>query len=53
MINEHICFIGGGNIATSIISRLILSKEIDPHKITVLDPNGKQLKILHQRYGQS
>ncbi len=49
MINAQMCFIGGGNMANSIISGLI-SDNIDASSITVVDPNEAKLNFLNQHY---
>jgi pyrroline-5-carboxylate reductase len=46
---KNITFIGGGNMATSLISGLI-ADGIDPTTITVCDPDGEKLAALSARF---
>ncbi|MES9939348.1 MAG: pyrroline-5-carboxylate reductase [Candidatus Thiodiazotropha sp. 6PLUC2] len=50
MKNDKITFIGGGNMATSLISGLI-ADEYDCNAITVSDPDTEKLSQLAARYG--
>lgn len=49
MKNHKITFIGGGNMATSLISGLI-ADDYDCHAITVSDPDKEKLSQLAARY---
>jgi len=48
-MTQHICFIGGGNMAGSLISGLI-SNQYAPDKITVTDLDTVKLEQLKQQY---
>jgi len=48
-MTKHICFIGGGNMAGSLISGLI-NHQYPANKITVTDPDTQKLEQLKQRY---
>ncbi|MEN8166109.1 MAG: pyrroline-5-carboxylate reductase [Pseudomonadota bacterium] len=50
MKSNNITFIGGGNMATSLISGLI-ADGYDPKRITASDPDGEQLARLAARCG--
>ncbi|MET0122498.1 MAG: pyrroline-5-carboxylate reductase [Candidatus Thiodiazotropha sp. 6PLUC9] len=50
MKNDKITFIGGGNMATSLIGGLI-ADEYDCNAITVSDPDTEKLSQLAARYG--
>lgn len=45
-----LCFIGGGNMARSLIGGLI-ARGRDPKRMTVADPMQGQLDSLHQQFG--
>ena len=48
-MTQHICFIGGGNMASSLISGLI-NNHYPAHKITVTDPDAQKLQTLADVY---
>jgi pyrroline-5-carboxylate reductase len=48
-MTKHICFIGGGNMAGSLISGLI-NNQYPPEKITVTDPDQEKLNHLHRQF---
>jgi len=48
-MTKHICFIGGGNIASSLISGLI-NNHYPAHKITVTDPDIQKLTHLEKQF---
>jgi len=48
-MTHHICFIGGGNMASSLISGLINNQHA-ASDITVTDPDQQKLDQLHQLY---
>jgi len=48
-MTNHICFIGGGNMASSLISGLI-SNQHPASQITVTDPDQEKLDKLSQQY---
>ncbi len=48
-MTEHICFIGGGNMAGSLISGLV-SNQYAADNITVTDPDSQKLEQLKQRF---
>jgi pyrroline-5-carboxylate reductase len=50
MNETNLTFIGGGNMAGSLIGGLI-ADGWDPHRITVSDPDPQQLERLGQRFG--
>ena len=50
MKNVHITFIGGGNMATSLIGGLI-ADHVDPGHITVTDLNPQRLQTLTEHFG--
>jgi pyrroline-5-carboxylate reductase len=50
MKNANICFIGGGNMAASLIGGLI-GDHFDPRHITVTDIDAKRLETLAARFG--
>ncbi|RDH82883.1 MAG: pyrroline-5-carboxylate reductase [endosymbiont of Galathealinum brachiosum] len=49
MMTNHICFIGGGNMAGSLISGLI-SNQYPTNKITVTDPDQQKLDQLKRQF---
>ncbi len=48
-MTKQLCFIGGGNMASSLISGLI-SNQYPPDHITVTDPDTHKLKSLEQQF---
>ena len=48
-MTNHICFIGGGNMASSLISGLI-NNQYPSNKITVTDPDKLKLEHLKQQF---
>jgi pyrroline-5-carboxylate reductase len=50
MKNTNITFIGGGNMATSLIGGLI-ADHTDPARLTVADPDSQRLQALAERFG--
>jgi len=48
-MTNHICFIGGGNMASSLISGLI-NNQYPSNKITVTDPDKLKLEQLKQQF---
>jgi pyrroline-5-carboxylate reductase len=50
MSNPHICFVGGGNMARSLIGGLI-DDGMKPQFITVSDPDVARRKDLKNRFG--
>lgn len=46
----QIAFIGGGNMATSIIGGLIKQGEVQPQRIHVADPNAEQRTLLEETF---
>lgn len=50
MDKKTIAFIGGGNMATAIISKMVAS-DWNPKDITVIDRNPEKLEKLHNEYG--
>ncbi|WP_116963654.1 pyrroline-5-carboxylate reductase [Fastidiosibacter lacustris] len=49
MVNAEICFLGGGNMASSILSALI-ADGISAKSIVVVDRNQNKLDFLNQRF---
>ncbi len=49
-MNQTLCFLGGGNMARSLIGGL-LAQGFDPGQIIVADPATSQLDSLKSRYG--
>lgn len=49
-MNSSLCFIGGGNMARSLIGGL-LARGVDAGRITVADPVAEQLQALRDRFG--
>lgn len=48
-MNSKICFIGGGNMATSLIGGL-MANHFPPQNITVAEPDLSKLDLLHQQF---
>jgi len=48
-MTKHICFIGGGNMAASLISGLI-NQQHPANQITVTDPDQQKLDLLQKQY---
>lgn len=49
-MTHSLCFIGGGNMARSLIGGLI-ARGSDPKQIVVADPVAAQLEAIHQQFG--
>ncbi|HEV2213076.1 MAG TPA: pyrroline-5-carboxylate reductase [Gammaproteobacteria bacterium] len=47
--NQRLAFIGGGNMARSLIGGLV-QKGCDPKRIRVADPSAEQLKLISARF---
>ena len=50
MKTTHIAFIGGGNMARSLIGGLI-ADGCDPRNLWVADPSGEQREVLQSQFG--
>ena len=50
IMKERLAFIGGGNMARSLIGGLI-ARKLAPSLVTVADPAAQQLSALHRDYG--
>ena len=49
-MNQTIGFIGGGNMASSLIGGLINGDVVKPHNIMVFDPSPERAQELHTQY---
>jgi pyrroline-5-carboxylate reductase len=49
-MNSSLCFIGGGNMARSLIGGLV-ARGIDAQRITVADPFAGALQVLREQFG--
>jgi pyrroline-5-carboxylate reductase len=51
IVNQSIGFIGGGNMATSLIGGLISGGTVSAKQISVFEPNAQRAESLAQKYG--